>query len=666
MVVLAVNLSLIPIQRAAERYSSTALRIFRDDPLTRALIVALASCSLLLFAVAIRGIVSAPPRVWAGAAVLVLAVAFDLMRWHHRRTTRLLDPSEAISRLSEEAATRIDRLQQQIARVAQLSLRRMPEQERATSTAERIESGLYLRERSHVPVLVHLLNELAEITFKALDRGDYLATRRGTSAIANVAAHYLGRRKNNLVLQPADLHVLRSECFDVLEPALASLRDLVARATSKKHDGVATAAIHSLAELTATTAALDGKPFEGRVGALTWLPLGYLAESIKIAQRGDLADPALDGSRTLLRLAAALPDRVSIVEAHLSIVTLWRDIALGFLAAGQGELARDPIGNLIRLNWVLLQRRHWQLDACLGESLRALNALAPVVFIQEQQQGSLGLLRLPLSTPYDLADPDSLAYLVEKAATFVQRDSERPWVNPYSDFIRLNEVVHRHLRELADTPGCGASAMMWYIGRTVGHAAKVHRELLARPLTDDQAHLSELAGSVSWYVACLWAAFAKTPPSNVRWAESVVEEIAAVGMHYCDAGLKEVVANCGSAIKSIARSCFKGGAHSPYDVADLLMGIWKLRLFAAIQGKVQTVETLDRMLEPLPEIPEDQWRFVEEALALRKSQLEEELDEAALSPSRLVMQEPEQLISHARREAHKAAKDGGGSRSPTE
>ncbi len=49
IVVLAVNLSLIPIQKAAEQYAPSILRIFREDRSAGLLIIVLASISVLLF-----------------------------------------------------------------------------------------------------------------------------------------------------------------------------------------------------------------------------------------------------------------------------------------------------------------------------------------------------------------------------------------------------------------------------------------------------------------------------------------------------------------------------------------------------------------------------------------------------------------------------------------
>jgi len=321
MVVLAVNLSLIPIQRAAERYASSALRIFREDRLTSALIVVLACSSLLLFAVGVHGFLAGPSHGWAGIPVAVMAAAFDLMRWHHRRTTRLLDPSEAITRLAAQVTAGIDKRQRLIARLARHSWRLMPDQDRAQHSTEALESSFYLEARNHAAAVVFWVSDLAEIASKALDRGDDLATRQATSAIATVAGHYLERRKNNLVLQAADFHTLGSDGFGVLEPALARLKELVVRAASKKNEVVAIAALQSLTELTAATAALDGKPFEARPGALTWLPLGYTCESIKISQRAGLADAALEGSRSLLSLAERLPEKARITEAHLAWIS---------------------------------------------------------------------------------------------------------------------------------------------------------------------------------------------------------------------------------------------------------------------------------------------------------------------------------------------------------
>lgn len=654
MVALAVNLSLIPVQRAADRYASAVLRLFREDAVTTGLIVLLSCFSVLLFALAVRGLLVGQPPGWPGLPLAVVAAAFDVMRWHHRRTTRLLDPWEAISRLTARATGMIDDLQHNIARGARLLRRSMPQQQRDAHAVEDVELRIYLGDRSHKTNLLHWLDSLTEIALKALDRGDDLATRQAASAIAGVAAHYLVRRKNNLQLRPVDLHSLESDGFEVLTPALESLNQLVLRAVSKKHEGVATAAIRSLTDLTLAVAALDGRPFEDRRGALAYLPLGYLTGCIRSAQRGGLTESALEGSRSLLRLATALPPQVGIIQAHVFIIHAWREIALGFLAAGQGEIARDPIGNLVRINWVLLKQDHWQLDECLAQSLGELTALAPIVFEQETRAQAAGLVRLPLSTAYDLASEYSLPYFVEVSARRARKDDDRPWVDPYSKFTRVNEVIWRHLRELAQTPGCGSSGLMFYLGKMVAHCAEVYGQLLAKPLTDDKEQLSKLAHGVSWYVSCLWVAFQKTPSAKELWAESVVDEVTVTAMHYCDAGFDDITTSCAAAIRTIAESLVKAGC-SPHYCANLLMGIWKVRLLADARGRQTTVEAMDRLLVPFPDVPEDRWNAVVGALESHKRRLDRELLDTRIDAARLAMSEDECLIIRARRDAEKGA-----------
>jgi len=658
IVVLAVNLSLIPIQRAAEQYAPSILRVFREDRVTRALIVALASSSLALFALAAPGLFPvAPLRVRAAMPIVFLAAAFDLLRWHHRRMTRLLDPSEAISRLKARVVRHIDGMQTRVARFARLLHRQLSLEERQSTAPSAIETQLYLSDPAHTAPLIHWINELSEATSKALRRGDDLGTLVGVSAIDAVAKRYLERRNDNLALQSAPDGVMRSDAFDLLEPALASLKQVVSRAASDKRERVATAAILALADLTASTAARDGKRFKVQPGGLAWLPLGYLIDSIRIVQKEGLADSALRGSRSLLDLVISLPRGVGVVEVHLSVVSALRDVTLGFLTAGQGAIGRESLKHLLQVNWVLLEQGHWQLKQCLAESLRAIKALAPIVFVQEQAQ-PFALTWLPLSPAFDLAEPLSLPYLVGKAATRMKADPERPWVNPYSEFITLNEVIWRHLRELAETPGCGRSSLMWHIGRTVGYIARIHRDILAKepPDTSDHEHQSELAQGVGWYVASLWAAFKTTPPQGVQWAEDVIEQISSIGMRFLAAGFVDVVGTCGSAMRTITQSCY-ANAKSPYDIADLLMGIWKLRMFAALSGHGKVVADLDKALERLPGIEQEQWNFVEEALSLRKRQFDDDLQG---DPMGLSMSEPSMLIFRERqRQAAKRANSGG-------
>jgi len=562
--------------------------------------------------------------------------------------TSLLDPNEAISGLKALAIKLIDEHQELVASFARLEYRRLPRQERESRTREEIESALYLGNRYDVPTLVHWLNELAEATFKALKRGDDLATLDATSAIAHVAGHYLKVRKDNIVLTYASPHTSGSDAFDILEPAIINLKEVVIRATADKRERVATAAIRSLTYLTASTA-LGGKPFKDKAGAIAWLPLGYLTDSIKLAQEGGLAEAAFEGSKSLLKLASGLKPTVGIAEAHLSIVTALRDITHRFLLADKGAVARETVKHLMQLNWVLLEQDHYQLEYCLAESLSALKALAPIVFLQEKGQ-PFALTNLPVAAAYELTEPSSLPYFVAKAAARVKRDADRDWVNPYSDFIRLNEVISRHLRELAETPGCGDSALMWHIGRMVGHIANVYSFLLRKspPDTEVEDHRSELVGGTFWYVDTLSRAFDKTPPASLRWADDVTEQLASIGMSLCAAGFPEVAGVCGSHIRSIAQSCYPK-ARFPHDIADLLMGIWKLRLFAELQGHIKIVSALDKKLERLPEIKEDQWHVFEEALALRKKQFEEDLDRG--DRVSLSMSEPAMLIFRERQRA---------------
>jgi hypothetical protein len=79
---LVLTLSIIPIQRAAEAWSSSIIRLYRRDRATHITFVWLGVFCVASFALAVRGLISVPVSVVLASSLAVLGISLDMLRWY--------------------------------------------------------------------------------------------------------------------------------------------------------------------------------------------------------------------------------------------------------------------------------------------------------------------------------------------------------------------------------------------------------------------------------------------------------------------------------------------------------------------------------------------------------------------------------------------------------
>lgn len=80
---LVLTLSIIPIQRAGEVWSPVVVRLYRHDPATKAIFIVLGVLCVGSFLLAIKGLAGISVSVAFAAAIALLGVSLDLLRWYH-------------------------------------------------------------------------------------------------------------------------------------------------------------------------------------------------------------------------------------------------------------------------------------------------------------------------------------------------------------------------------------------------------------------------------------------------------------------------------------------------------------------------------------------------------------------------------------------------------
>lgn len=627
---LVFSLSIIPLQRAGEILTPSITKLYRDDIVTQLIFTFLAAFCLLSFVMSIDGILfGIKSSVLLPLEIVIVAITLDLLRWHYRRIGQFLEPSWPIHRLSLEMVRYIKQTQRNVSRLARIGWETLSKEEKDNQTKEQIESALYMSAPNHINVLNTWSGELAEIAHKAVSRSETHTAEIAISTMAEAACHYLSNRKDNLMIFPSpDAFYLASDSDvrSVLTPIYEHLLDVNRNAVATKAETTSIHVVRSLGAIASHTVRLKARAFHKNTAPLTYAPLYYLKECVETAQRNNLDDAALQGSDVLLSIAKAAPDNTQSTDVHLPAIEGWFKISLLFLITGKGTLANEALKDMMTLAHHLQKRKHFQFTHILRDILERIETLVPLAVAYEKNVGS-PIVGLPCSPPYDLANSVSIAYLVAGAAYEIKKgDNSKPWVNPYSEFIELNEAIYRHFRNLAEKVDFGSSFILWHIIQTIKHIARVYLYLLKTPVTDNTKHIHDLVQQISWHEAYFWVVFSKTTTISLVRAREACDALSWIGMTFYDAGYGDVAETSADNISSIVDFFFKTIKNpNPYDVADLLMHIWYIRLLSKSKKDSALVSKLDKQMEKPKTLSGDQWAEVINALETRKEQLNDEL-----------------------------------------
>ena len=632
MIALVFTLSIIPIQRAVETFSLSIAWMYRNDRVTQFIYIVLSLFCLLSFVLAIENIFQTKKSLLLPIGIFVVAVTFDMLRWHYRRISQMLTPRDAIERLTSKVYEYINNTQQRVSQFAQIQWKMLTEEQKGNQTKEQIETDLYRAFRNHYYPINNWTSELAEISYKAVGKNEIYSSELAIAALVRIACHYLDTRKGNMIVYPSsDALFLSSESDvnSVLSPIYEHLKNINRNAVTLKAETTCIHVVRAFGRIASHTASLKSPAFQEYTIPITGLPLGYLEECILSAQRNGLDDVVLQGSREVLNVTKSAPNNVQITDVYSPAIEAWNSMILTILVTGKGVFANEITKDLMVLLFNLLKQKHYQFNHTLGDVLRKIEALIPYAIAHEKMFGS-PFVGLPLSVPYDLSNSLSIPYLVAQGKVLIKEEKDKEWINPYHDFIKINETIYRHLRNLAEKVDFGTSFLLWHIIQTIKHISRVYLSILQKSEPDNYGHVQELVGQILWYEAFFWVVFSRATYINKHHAEDACDVLAWIVMSFYDAGYLDVDAEFAKAstgnITSIMDSYIKICKNpNPYDVADFLISLWLIRLFAEGKKNITLIKIIDEKMAKPKMFSDAKWQEVLEALEVRKGQLNERL-----------------------------------------
>jgi hypothetical protein len=603
---LVISLSIIPIQAAAESFSSSIIRLYREDKVTRYIFALLSIFCLISFLMAIGEAFGYAKAVLLPIAILFVAMSIDLLRWHHRHITNLLGSNDAISQLSSTVKSYLDKTCKNIAFWARFKWMFLPKAEQDKLPVKAMEQFLSQQSYNIGPLKIWL-NEFAEVAHKAIVKQEVLRAQLAIFAMADIACYFLDKRKDNLRIYAETEAlglVLGSDVNDILTPIYEHYRNISRNAIDKKVETAAICVVQALGKISIHITNLKSPAFHKNTAPLTYLPVGYLSTCVEMAQIEKMNDVALQGANILLDVVKASPVNVDIADVHLTILKELTKIAVEFLAKGNVALSNHVITNIMTVGHIAVAGKHFNVDAIMKQLLDYIYSLL-VGAVTQQRLAPATFLNLPLTPPYDLTQEVSLGYLVARAQDLIEKpDEEKHWINPYSDFIELNESITRHLYKIGEQIDFGPNFLLWHIIHTIMHISKIFFSLLQKPITDNSDHIKELKDCFKWYLSFFWLVFSnKKTFIELTFAEEATDGLAVIGMLFYSIDHKDITQMCIDNIASIAESYQEIAkpnslpqAAFSFNIVDVIMPLWQVRILMEAKTDADFLNKIDNKL----------------------------------------------------------------------
>ncbi len=650
---LVLTLSIIPIQRAGEVWSPSIIRFYRRDPVTYVTFVMLGIFCVVSFLLAVRGLAGLPVSVVLAFSLAILGISLDLLRWYHGHVCQLLDPTYAVGLALKHVKQVIDERRTLVTRVARLQHQLLSSTQQSQFSVEDIEATVYPRILGYPNSINLWINDLAEITIKAVARGEKLLAKAAILAITELTIHYLSSRKHNLTLTPtpeAMFLAMTSDVNVVTDRAYETLQEVSRTAVVESDESTAIRVSEAYQAIAIHTANLGARAFREHTAPLTFAPIYYALSCVKYAQAKGLDEVAFQTAAILSRIPRAAPKDVAETDIHIPVIDGLFDIAMYLYGKRSHALAEEVNGHHFTILAHMLQREDYYFKDTLRHVLEKIEVLAPLAILNEAMAGRLSMVH-PLGKAYGLINQTSLGYLFDQAAaTLPKVEADREWINPYHDLIDIADIIADHLRKIAENNEFGESFLIWEIDNLIKHIAIAIGRLIDQPLRTDHGDESELIDKFLRVLAFYWVAFKGKKSISMRRADDCGDSLVFIGLLFFARGHPEVLHASISNIRSILDSyCKIAQPPDYYAIGDMLAHLWGIRMVLVARNNAALTQVVDQALNTKPAaLTDEQWQAAQNAILLRRSQLEERLAERT---NRLQSDNAEALLRRLLREA---------------
>lgn len=629
---LTFSLSVLPVQKATESFGNIIAHIYRRDIVFYLIFFLLSFfCLVSVFLGIYITNFSSDKDLWfLVSEIIILAASLDLIRAYNDRSARFLTPREGITRLSNMAQSDFRKHHKNIVRYAKLQRETFPDSKRNEIQESDVQKFLYQTAGKNEKNLEYYSSDLFEMASRAIVSRQTEIVGYALQEIANIASSYLQIRRETFILHPATLGVQTSDANYALSPLFERLKDLAKLSFEEKDELSCKYIIRCIGNIVANILNLESTMLNGSPFLINWLGLGYLETAAIDAVKNKFPDAALEGVRVLNRLVENVPSDINQTEFLRRIIEVQGKLVRSFIASENHALAEEAVAGMLNPLKKALQSDLRERHFLWNSVLRELKIVFPIAVILASRQSSL-ILNAPLSAAYSGTSPLSLISLLADELNACEVDVDRPYVDPYHQFLECAEDLRQHFRSISDEYDLGNNPILYGLIQLVGQVSKIFLYALENPLRTEGGDEQELLRELKWQLSFLSNVFYNKATVDHNYATNAVEIAAYTGLRAYQSGLLDLAKDCRDTIVNITRAWARVGAgENRYGnlTDDFFESLWLFARAAEIEGKVVVAQQVNAEIEQLlATFSADQQTVIRERLERGRENINEQIIE---------------------------------------
>ncbi|UFW90468.1 hypothetical protein BjapCC829_18800 [Bradyrhizobium barranii] len=619
---LVLSLSIIPAQRAAELFSMAILRLYAKDNTLLAAFVILVGTTMISLLLGSNWLAfDSYARVSVAIQFLLIGISFDALRWFYTRTLDLLIPQSAIELVVRECNAQISQANDNADRLIRLD----------DAAGASLQSRSWIRAtiitRSGVPrSLKYWTSQLEEFAHRFVARKDTSAVDGIVAALADIGGRYVEGRRDSVILHlDADnLFAGRlSDIEEVLNPIYESIQLIIIDAIGSANERIVRNAIvqqGTLARLAVSVTSKDGSGLQS--APLAFAAAYYLDRSVRAAEKASMIDAVLAGIESLQALLLTRDASIPTNEMKAQVQEALFELAVASYRQSDSHIVpyRSVSG--------LLRCMAHEIEGGDFSEIDFKDMLAQVAqLLPYEIRMDLGNRRqLMTFPPYSLGFEHSIPMLLQSVAAKVHVDNDRPWADPFSDFLEASEEIRHHYRSVCRMAFGDALLRKWIVESLLA-CVQIHLHLIKSPIEGTEPFLAPVFDSAEHLISWTSGFFPDSEPPAKFAATDAANGLAIMGMDALEEGWFDIARACASAISALANNS-AGVKPEPYTLGDLHERLEILARAADVLGNATLSAEFRAMISRPMTILDTDWPHFLSARATRFRQLDEALGSA--------------------------------------
>ncbi|OAN55285.1 hypothetical protein A6A04_11560 [Paramagnetospirillum marisnigri] len=604
---LALTLSVIPIQRAADHFSASIIHLYAKDKTFRLAFGTLVAAVVLAF-MSGSGLFTLRPRMLFVVQAVLLGSGVDCLRAFYWRFLTLLDPANAPRILTRQAAQAIQWADREVRRCAFVE-GLDPNGPNLDDRYRR--AGIYFRASALLDPVRRWNKDLLEMAAKALERREQSTVAEIFSGLGSIAVFYLNIKKESSFGQDED---------HIVNPIYEGIMTVSNQAAALGMEETCQNAIKVLGTIAANTAQITVS--SGRIvkAPYIYMPLSYMDRCAETALQKKMQDAGLETIRMCRLVLAHIPEAYDTHAVDASLIDVAAKVAAAGYGMGSWVVANTAADAIVEIAMAELGRERYRRAVLLSKAFYYLEFLLPFAIASSTKVG----LMAGSFPPYASTSNHSLASLIQTACSLIPgHDPEHPRRDRLTRFSEVCEATAKHLSDVASKVDFSSSLVMADLIMVLDEIFKTLRqqlESLDPKLSEDENEtFDKLASQFIWASGCFWGRDKINAAPGM--ADEVARMLSAHAVAFVRLGHIDLATQVAHVIRRIAGNIANLSLNSIYDVADVTAQLWPIKMAGDLAAPELSAIAANLIAAPYGVDPKDEGE-IHRVIALRGQQMD--------------------------------------------